>query len=326
MSDELQILIDGYLDDQLSDEEVSRLGDLLKQNPEHSKQFAQAMLMHDRLHAEVQANALGRVQPYDLTVSIQRLPRKRWTLPAMAAAAAIFILASIFWHGGASPTASAAVVALDRMIEAAAQTVDRFYRIRVTDPGPEGAAPPVLSGGKGRKPGIDGAELYVRGLDQFVLVRHFGNGTDFITGSDGTIGWAVAPKGPVHLSHDTRRFRRAVPGEHEELPFTDLRAGLVELRRSYDLTLSPIDRADAESRAQSELVAVKKPGRRSGPERVVIHFDSEGVAHRIELFGLPADELRARAVVLNLVEQRELAPDFFKHETRHAADRPVDWE
>ncbi len=60
------------------------------------------------------------------------------------------------------------------MIEAASQAVDRVYRIRVTDNGPGGAEPPVFSDKNGRKPGIDGAELFVRGSDKFVLIRHFG--------------------------------------------------------------------------------------------------------------------------------------------------------
>ena len=326
MNDELQTLIDGYLDDQLSSEGLSRLGELIKQHPEHASRFARAMLMHDRLHAEVQADALIEEQSPGVALPLKPMARKRWTVPAMAAAAVILVLAGILWHGGAAPTASAAVVALDRMIEVASLAVDRVYRIRVTDPGPEGPMPPVFSGGQGRKPGIDGAELCVRGSDQFVLIRYFGNGTEFVTGSDGTIGWAVAPKGPVHLSHDRRRFRRAVPGEHEELPFIDLHAGLVELRRNYDLTLASIDPMGAHSKGQSELVAVRKPGRKPGPERVVIWFDAAGVANRIELFGLPPDELRASAVVLELDAHRELEDDFFKHERHHGADRPIDWE
>lgn len=326
MTDELQILIDGYLDDQLSGVEVSRLGDLLKQSPEHARRFAQAMLMHDRLHAEVQADALGTQAAPRVAVLPRTSPRKRWTLPAMAAAAAVMILAGIVWHGGTTPTASAAVVALDRMIAAVDEAIDRCYRIRVTEPDPGREQPPVFSGARGQKPGIDGAELFVRGSDQFVLVRHFGNGTDFITGSDGTIGWSVPPRGHVHLSHDPRRFRRAVPGEHEELPFTDLRAGLVELRRNYELTLSPLDSSEPRSKDQSELVAVRKAGRQTGPERVVIRFDAQGVAHRIEISGLPPDELRARAVVLELVPDRELGPDYFQHETHHGAERPIDWE
>ena len=326
MGDELRNLIDGYLDDQLSDEQVSRLCALVKQDPEHARRFARAMLLHERLRAEAQANALVGGTSTEPFLLRRAWPRRRWTIRAMAAAAVVLIAAGILWHGGTSRSASGAVVALDRMIEVAGQAVDRVYRIRVTDPGPDGARPPVFSGAKGRKPGIDGARLYVRGPEQFVLVRQFGNGTEFVTGSDGTVGWAIPPKGPIHLSRDTRRFRRAVPGEHEEIPFTDLQAGFAELRRSYELTLDPANPADGESNDQAKLVAVKKPGRWPGAERIVVDFDAAGVAHRVELSGLPPDEMRARTVVLELLEHRNLGSDFFKHESHHLADRPIDWE
>lgn len=327
MSDELHNLINGYLDGCLSDQEARRLNELLQADADHARRFAWAVLLHDRLQAEVQTGALSAAPlsepPRVVPISRQR----RWTATAVGAIAAIVLLGVFLWHGDTVPTASAAVLALDRMIEAASQPVDRMYRIRVTDHGPGGARPPVFSGGKGRKPGVDGAELYVRGSDKFVLVRHFGNGSDFITGSDGALGWAVAPKGPVHVSRDTRRFRRAVPGEHEEVPFLDLNAGFAELRRGYQLELSTAEEtSNQKPETQHQLVAVKRSSDRPGPERVTLWFDSTGVAHRIELAGLPPDEGGARAVVLELVDQRDLGPDFFKHETHHDASRPVDWE
>ena len=289
MNDELETLTDGYLDDQLSDKGMARLSTgLIEQNPEHASRFARAMLMHDRLHAEAQTDALVATtappRRPDAVITAETLVPSR---DGCGGRRLDFGRHSVAWRDQPDRLGSRdGARSHDRSCQ---PTVDRVYRIRVSDPGAEGAAPQVFSGGQGRKPGIDGAELYIRGLDQFVLVRHFGNGTDFVTGSDGTIGWAIAPKGPVHLSHDTRRFRRAVPGEHEELPFADLQAGLIELRRSYNLTLASIDSSDGQSKGESEIVAIKKPGRRPGPERVVIRFAAAGVAHRIELFGLPPD-------------------------------------
>lgn len=327
MNDEDQQLIDAYLDDGLSSEDMDRLNVLLKQNGEFTRRFAQAMLLHDRLHAVVKAHVL--TEETAVAPRMVRRPwllRRRWNVTAVAAAVALLLVGAFLWHGGSVTTASAAVVALDRMIEAAREPIDRVYRIRVTDPGGADAEPPVFSGEKGRKPGIDGAELYVRGSDQFILVRRFADGAKFVTGSDGTIGWAAAPKGHVHLSRDIRRFRRAVPGEHEELPFIDLQAGFAGLRRGYDLNVVSVVPAGAESKNWSKLEAVKRPDRRSGAERVQVLFDAAGVGHRIELSGLPPGELRARSVVIELVEQRDLGSDFFKHESHHSADRPIDWE
>jgi hypothetical protein len=158
------------------------------------------------------------------------------------------------------------------------------------------------------------------------LIRRFGDGTKFVTGSDGKIGWAAPPRGHVHLSNDTRRFRRAVPGEHEEIPFVDLRAGLAALRRGYTLDLTAAGPADAEPERESVLVAVKQSPARPGPEQVEIWFDAAGVAHRIEMRGLPPDEHGVKSVVLELLDRRDLGAEFFKHETHHDADRPIDWE
>jgi hypothetical protein len=250
----------------------------------------------------------------------------KWKVTGLAAIAALILLGFFFWQGGTVTPVSAADVALDRMIEAASQPVVRAYRIRVTDPGPEGAAPPIFSGAGGRKPGIDGAELFVEGSDKFVLIRHFGNGTDFITGSDGKLGWAVAPQGHVHLSKDTRRFRRAVPGEHEEIPFSDLKSGFSELRRAYRLTLVAADDSEPERHGWSRLDAVRRSPGRNGPEQVRIWFDAAGVAHRIELVGMPQEHGGPVGVALELIEQRDAGPDFFEHTSHHDANRPVDWE
>lgn len=168
--------------------------------------------------------------------------------------------------------------------------------------------------------GVDGALLFIRGSDRFVLVRRFGDGTAFVTGSDGTIGWAVPPRGRVHLSRDPRRFRRGMPGEREEVPFVDVRSGLDGLRRGYDLALTTA----AEGRER--LAAVRRKGRRRGPERVDVSFDTNGVATHILIEGLAVEDGMARSVRLDLHAQDELDSHFFSHEAHHAPDRDVEWE
>jgi hypothetical protein len=209
---------------------------------------------------------------------------------------------------------------LGRLVAAASSSTDREYRITVLDHGRDGPPPTVMSGGKGRKPGIEGATLFVRGTDRFVLLRRFGDGTTFITGCDGAIGWAVPPKGLVHLSRDARRFRRGVPGEHEELPFLDLRSGFDGLRRGYDLAIT--EAAEGKQR----LEARRRGRNRRRPDVVRVWFDEAGVAARIEIEGLPVEEGMPRSVALTLVSEHDLGDGFYAHETHHQADRPVEWE
>jgi len=322
-TDETQALIDGYLDGMLTPEELTRLNACLASSADFARQFARAMLLHDRLRAVLQAEALG--EPDIMPAPVERLrPRRRWTTTAAAALAASVLVAVGLWHGNAVPSASAAAVALDRVIEVAQQQIDRVYRIRVVDHGPRGVQTPVFADRGGRKPGVDGADLYVRGTNCFVLVLYFGNGTKFINGSNGEIGWSVPPTGRVHLSHDTRRFRRQVPGEDADLPFVDLERGLEGLRRDYRLELTAADDTPGAEPNCSRLDAVKRHG--PGPECVRIWFDASGVARRIELTGLRDSPSGPRSVTLALVEQRDLGPKFFDHASHHAADRPIDHE
>jgi hypothetical protein len=329
MNDDLnESLIDGYLDDDLSASDAERFRALLKDSLEFARQFARAVLLHDRLRTEFGLVSASSEMGSGPSVRLAPRPLRRGWVAAAFATAAALITAFVLPHAGSPSSASAASRAIERLIEAARQPVDRVYRIRITDHGPGGPAPQVMSGGGGKKPSVDGAELSIRGADQFVLVRRFGDGTLFVTGSDGELGWAAAPKGPVHLSRDVRRFRRAVPGEHEDIPFLDLETGLETLRRDYDLTLVDDFAANPDSHGWSLLEARKQPRVRRGPELVQIWFDAAGTAHRIAIGGLPQDEPDGapRAVELELTAERDLGPDFFRHESHHAVDRQIDWE
>jgi hypothetical protein len=316
-------LIAGYLDDCLSDDEATQLGRLVASEPDTARELARAAMLHDRLRdlfreESVIGETPAAVDGPDGFQPLQPLQRPRRWLVALLAVAAVVTLAFFFQPRSGGGIAAAA--ALDRLVAAATSPIDREYRIDVLDHGPDGPPPTVMSAGKGRKPGINGASLFVRGIDRFVLVRRFGDGTEFLTGCDGTIGWAVPPKGRVHLSEDARRFRRGVPGEHEELPFVDLRSGFEGLRRGYDLSLVP------EANGQQLLEARRRARRQRGPDTVRVWFDQAGVATRIEIEGLPVEDNMPRSVAMTLVSQQDRGERFYAHETHHPAERPVSWE
>lgn len=328
MHDDYRILINGYLDDTLTADELRRLNDFVRSDIECARHFARAALLHDRLRTEV---ALSQVPSLPMA-SVERpaapsVSRRNWLAAAVLTAAAV-VIGMVVQHGGGVAPASAAGLALDRIIEAASQRITRVYQIRITDYGPNGPQPQIAADRGGIKPNVDGAELYVRGRDQFVLLRRFADGSPFVTGSDGEIGWAVPPTGHVHLSRDVRRFRRAVPGERDAIPFLDLEASLEELRRDYDLELVEGDARATGPESWSRLDAQKHDRLRGGSEHVQIWFDSSGTAHRIALSGLPQYEPDGspQAVQLDLLKNREVPADFFHHDTHHAPDRPQAWQ
>jgi hypothetical protein len=330
MSADDSALIDAYLDDSLSADDFRRLNERVKTDPEFARQFARAALLHDRLRSEAGLGDVTKSESPPAPLSAPARPRKAGRLLAAAfATAAAVVLGFVLLDGGGGVTpASAAGVALERIIEAAAQPVDRVYRIRITDFGPGGPQPQPAADRNGIKPHVDGAELSVRGRDQFVLIRRFADGSPFITGSDGEMGWAVPPTGHVHLSRDVRRFRRAVPGERDAIPFLDLEASLESLRRDYDLELVEGNGGRDGPEGWSRLDARKRPRVRGGAEHVQIWFDATGTAHRIALVGLPQGEPDGSpaAVEFTLLKQRDVPANYFHHETHHAPRRPVDWE
>lgn len=318
-SDNLSTLIAGYLDGTLRAGEEAWLDRLVATDHAVAVRVARAALLHDRLHDLFRAESCtmdeeGATHGAEEERGVSW--RRRW---AVASVAVTLVLALCVIPRASSSTAAASA-ALDRIVAAAETPADRTYLITVLDHGNAGPPPPVVSADRGRKPGVDGARLHVRGADRFVLVRRFDDGAEFITGSDGSIGWAVPPRGKVHLSHDPRRFRRGLPGEREEVPFVDVRSSLDGLRRGYDLALT----SDGDGGAR--LDAVRRPGRRRGPERVLIACDAAGVPTRILIEGQPVEEGMPCVVELTLVSREDLGAGYFSHDAHHDADRPLDWE
>ena len=58
MTDDPKILIHGYLDGQLSDEQLRELTEWIKVDPRHARQFASCAFLHDRLHNHYRSRAV----------------------------------------------------------------------------------------------------------------------------------------------------------------------------------------------------------------------------------------------------------------------------
>jgi len=324
----LDRLIEGYLDGTLDDDDEARLGRLVAESAAVAGRLAKAALVHDRLTDLLRGEASASAAPIAAESSvpppaIHRSRAFRLALPL--GLAAVLAVGSLLLLRPAPANASAnASAALERLVRATAATTDRQYAIRVVDHGPGGVPDPVAADVDGRKPGVDGATLFVRGADKFVFVRTFADGTAFINGCDGTIGWSVPPTGHVHLSEDPRRFRRGIPGERDDLPFLSLADGLAGFRKGYALSLDASP--DAEGRLRLDAVCTDR--RHRGPARATIlfHANDDAGPERIELAGLSGDGPGPDSVVLELVDRTELPVDFFDHAHHHDAIRPVDWE
>ncbi len=328
-------LIDGYLDDVLTSDQQTELSAWIKADPENARIFAEAMLLHDRLR-----NTLGTAETPDaihpsLTVESPRgWLGDSWLMSSLArttAATAVLILGlATLWFSIGTQTASAAIRELDRIIVNSMKSKDRTFNIVVEDittdrrgnrsARPESQRPP--------KPPLDGATLYVRSGNQFVLLRKTLESVPFITGSNGQQSWSVNPRGPVKVSDDVNEFNRDLPGHETSVPLTNLHEGLQQLKRAYDLTFSalgPEEYQAGDGHEARQLIAVKKPKER-GPQRVEIVYDATtGGILRMRFVQMPygPDRLDLR---LSLVSEEELSSDFFEHTSHHTPDRRIEVE
>lgn len=308
-------LVHGYLDGVLTEEQEAELNDWIKASPANAAAFADMVRFHDRLHNIIQAgptscpppsNPVSQPSPFG-GAGTRRSWRGLGLVSGLVALAAVVFVA--VWSS--DPPQANAATELDRLIDRASDGRDRSYAIRSLDARPEQP--------EERRPPIDGATLHIRPPDRYVLVRKFSDGRPFVTGSDGEKSWSVPPAGTVRVSGDPLRFRGPVPGHQHGIPFVNLRSDLVQLRDAY--TVSPLG---SDAFGKRGLLAEKKSMEYRGPARVELWYDpASGVIHRMLFSGMPKARGGPDSVAVELLEQRELGDEFFRHRTHHAADRRV---
>ncbi|QDT05016.1 hypothetical protein K227x_34140 [Rubripirellula lacrimiformis] len=326
MSVDYQKLIHGYLDDSLSAEQQGRLNQWIKSDPGHARQFASYMMLHDRMRSELVASESDAA--YVMLPDESRSTGWGRRSFALASTACVLLLAvSLLWQTVDAPSASAAMIQLNRIIEATDLPMDRTFLITVLesalspkhqDPNsPERRRPP--------KPSLDGAVLDVRGSNQFVLSRKTAQGDVFVTGRNASTSWAVRPDGPVRFSDDLTRFTRDLPGHEDGLPIHHLHDGLESLRTGYHLELMPKEAATRGSEGDRTMIAIKKRGFR-GADRVEIRYD-ESTGRISEMrFHQMAYGPHQITLTMTAIEDRVLPDDHFDHSSHHEPQRAVEIE
>ena len=311
-------LIHGYLDETLTAEQQVELANWIKESPEHSRQFAEAVLLHDRLRAEMLAGAV--VENQHAVFANRSSSERLWVRRVVALSTALCLtlaLGLLFWQSVSSPVLAASDE-LQRIIQASEAALDRTYVVTALDEDVDSESLPSTV--RGAKPSVDGALLHVRGPNQYVLMRYFDDGTEFITGSDGTTAWSVPPRGRVRVSSDATRFRGAVPGQQHAIPFIDMRNSLRQLQESYELDLS----LETTPEGWRRMNATRRATATGGPKQVTLWYDAQsGTIHRMLLERLPQARGGPRNVLLELTDERDLGPSYFEHTRHHDTNRKV---
>lgn len=335
---ELDRLFHAHVDGELDDAGRARLDALLRTDPEAARAFARLVLLHDGLagayaaDSALRAETAGAARTHDGAMgsnttsysSRTSTPHPRRLLRIAAAAAIVLGVAFVAWTVFTSAPASAARAELARVVARASG--DRTYTLHALDDG--GRRRGDERAKEERRPAVDddlpldGATLHLRGTTSWVLERRDEQGVIDAVGSDGASAWHVPATGPVRVSSNPARFRGVLPGEQHDVAFVGAGAGLLELERAYDLELAP--HVERDGRAYGTLVATRKPDVARGPKRVVLEYDPDTAAlARITLDKLPQAKGGPRALELVLVDERELAPDYFTHTHHHAEGREV---
>ncbi len=340
MSDNEQHNIDQILDDWLdgdAENESARTGESTSRAV--SERAVEALMIHgllrdlgrrDETHEAEQIVAVMRTiegVQRDVPQPACNVPVRRIALVSAAAGLAACLLLMLFLQS--SNPVNAATESLERIIAVAEKPLDRSYIIRVVDEYPKDRRPrnlPVEAWQRERKKQIDGATLYVRGANKYVLIRKLKDGRMRITGCDGKESWALREDGPVHVSADLSRFRGGLPGHQQDFPFINIQSHLEQLRAGYDLDLA----AEPETwkgQTLSGLVGTRKSRSVRGPKGVEIWFDAEsGTIHKMLLDGLPRGGGGPESVMLELTDQSDLGAAFFSHESHHELNRRIKYE
>jgi hypothetical protein len=307
-------------------------------------QAADKQLIHAMLLQLSDQEAARRTRRIDRTMQAIRAnsrnareispPVRAWNAGRMARRAVRWAIAvSLFvtiasWYYLTVP--NSAIAALDVVVQALDDPVDRTYEISVSPP----TLPPSDTASstdnrwdpEHRRPGLDGAILYVRRGDEFVLYRSTPGGHFVINGSNGLENWMVRPDRPVAVSSDPRNFRIPMPDSVATLPFVDIRASLMRLRDGYDIEELPAEKSNDGATSLRHLLAMKRHSSTKGPKAVSIWFHP--TTHTIMKIRLEQVHLQGnpepRVMTLSLLSRQPLPEKWFDHQSHHPSDSLIE--
>ena len=273
-----------------------------------------------RIDAESESAAMNNAAPYEPQ-------RRRWFAMLTSALTITAALMVMFFIFGPHQSVSAAMASLEKVVEAAARPLDRTYSVRVIEEYPRDKRPrnlPQEDWDRRAEEQIDGATLFVRGANQYVMTVMLSSGEKRTSGFDGKQSWAFRQSGPVRVSTDPNRFRGGVPGGQQDIPFLNIHANLSQLRTGYDIELGDEHENAGNGAALSKLIGVRKSRDVRGPKQVEIWFDADsGTVHKMLLDGLPRGGGGPKSLTLELIDQSDLDSQFFFHESHHELGRRV---
>ena len=251
-------------------------------------------------------------------------PAIRWGTAAMIIIGITIVLTSL--------PPNKAMATIDQMISAIEKAGDRTYSIIVRDQKTgrreqTGTISEVERSNRQERAGFDGATLYLRGKDKYVLYRYTQSGQTVVNGSDGQTNWLIRPRREVLVSNNPQAFRIPMPEDLADLLTLDFGHTLLRIRERYRIKyLGTVPVEQDQDVSWAYLHATLQKRRFRGPRviRIWAHPDT-GLLRRIEFADIQLQgDTEPKKLILDLVDQKQLPNDWFTHSAHHSVDVKVD--
>jgi archaellum component FlaF (FlaF/FlaG flagellin family) len=303
-------LIVGHFDGNLSVDQERELAKAIAESPESKRLFLSYMRLEGRLHSLGHDGFLSAVdaQPEN-TLNTRPEHRQRSRLWAASSSIAVcgVLIAILGW--GLWPSSVNANSVLQKAQQAAAELIDRTYRVTISQTNEHSQSQTLT--------------INVRGGGRFVIQPADGA---YVMGNDGTDYWMTQADGPVWVTNDFRsvapELQRQIPNRRllglAASPDEPLLTGVSELlsliQRKYNVEL--IESATA---MEHHIHATLNSSRRNHPEVIDLWSDVEsGVVLRAEVKWSNGMQRR-----FELVESVKLSQQWYHH-SAHAPGRKVE--
>ena len=251
-------------------------------------------------------------------------PAIRWGTAAMIIIGITIVLTSL--------PPNKAMATIDQMISAIEDAGDRTYSIIVRDQktGRREQEPGRFAAQRRNRPEravFDGAKLYLRGRNNYVLYRYTPSGQTVVNGSNGQTNWLIRPRREVLISSNPQAFRIPMPVDLADLLTLDFGETLQRIRERYKIKyLGTVPVEQDQHASWAYLHATLQKHRSRGPRviRIWAHPDT-GLLRRIEFADIQLQgDSKPKKLIFDLVDQKQLPDDWFTHSAHHPADVEVD--
>lgn len=322
-SKQIDDLINGHFDGTLSEAEEHELAATLSDSAEAKKKFLSFMRLEGRLHSlgrdgflrepmvasgKLELDDSNRVQLRLVEAQTSTARRNHARLGSLIATAAVILLAFSAWI--LYPTSVSAGTVIRQAQKAAAELVDRTYRLTIS-----------YANAEPQDPSRE-LDITLRGGGRFV-VQPLDN--RYVMGSDGDDYWLTWKDGPVWVTQDFRslapELQRKIPDRRllelaaspEEPLLLELESLLALIDKRYDVELLPSD-----DNLLHHVRATQRSRRRNGPQSIELWSDAQtGVVQQIKL-----DMSNGRLAVFELGKTPVLSNNWYSY-TEHATERTI---